>query len=189
MSVLSTHTCRQRFASNSQAFKQFHSWFHSHSSTLILSLSFFDSHSFTLILSFPFFHSHSMMSEPRYDTSLPSYDPYSVVESNDYPCKAPIYQELNSQPASQSATRKCGVRRSSRRKGKKEEMTESTESTWTKSHLSNGTKERYEATLNFLQRNNLLEVTMKAVELEKRNVAIKKKMDQLRVESFKYCNA
>lgn len=116
------------------------------------------------------------MSEPRHfshESSLPPYTP--VAETLSLPHKETTYQELGSTTTTvqEPSGRKSEPKRSTRNKGKKDEMAES----WTKAQVVN---ERYEATLNFLQGNNLLDVTMKAVELEKRDVMIKKKMEQLR---------
>lgn len=129
------------------------------------------------------------MSDQRYPLSEPSFSPYSpynltTVQANTSPqSKGIVYHELSLIPPEVKA-KKLGPRRSARKKGKKNEMAE----TWTKSQVANDTKQRYEATLNFLHRNNLLDVTMKAVELEKRNAMIIKKMEQLRFENIKYCN-
>lgn len=124
------------------------------------------------------------------EETLPPYTPYPIVETPDYSWRAATYRDVSSsQSASQSTLNNCKTdhhhhHQSKRKKDKQSKKTQRL----AKSREMEDTKQRYEATLNFLQKNDLLDVTMKTIELEKRHDTIKRKMDQLQSGSITYCN-
>lgn len=126
------------------------------------------------------------MSETKYFSNEDIISPFPVVGTAS---REATYHELSSpqsalQPNLDNFT--SGPRRSTRKKDMKSKMARRCT---TSIEVTGDSKQRYEATLNFLRMNNLLDVTMKTVELEKRNAMIEKKMDQLRAECIKPCNA